>query len=613
LEEKVVIGYKVDDKIIDTQTAKELGVSGEEIYFDDSEDSLEIIRHSTAHLMAQAIKQLYPEAKFYVGPTVEDGFYYDFKVDKPISDKELKDIEKAMKKLLNKKYDIEKTSYKREEAEEKFKDDELKQAVMQNIPDDTLSVYKQGDFEDLCRGPHVPNIKYLKNFKILKVAGAYLGGDQSNEMLTRVYGTAFATKEALKDYLFMIEEAKKRDHRKLGNELKLFTFDETIGAGLPIWLPNGARLRSKLEHLLYKAHRQRGYQPVRAPEILKSEAWKISGHYDNYGENMYFTQINEGDDENPKITEYGIKPMNCVGHIKIYQNELRSYRDLPLKFFEYGVVHRHEMSGALHGLFRVREFTQDDAHIYCMPSQIKENVLEVLGFVDDIMKSFGFNYELEISTKPEKAIGEEAIWDEATQGLKDALDESGISYGIDEGGGAFYGPKIDIKIRDSLKRKWQCGTIQVDFNLPERFVLEYTDENNEKARPVMLHRAILGSFERFIGILTEHCAGEYPFFIAPTQVIIVPIADAHLEYAKTIQDELNMMEIDSEISSKNESLNKRIRNAEKQRVPMILVLGDEEVANNTVALRDRRERKQYNLTKEEFYNKIKEKMNEVHF
>ena len=613
MEEKIVIGYKVDDKIYDTQSAKELGISGEKIYLDDSLEALEIIRHSTAHLMAQAIKELYPEAKFYVGPVVEDGFYYDFKVDTPISDKEVKEIEKRMKKLLNKKYDIEKSSMPRSEAESKFQADELKQAVMKNITDDTLSVYKQGDFEDLCRGPHVPNIKYLKNFKLLKVAGAYLEGDQSKEMLTRVYGTAFATKEALKDYLFMLEEAKKRDHRKLGNELKLFTFDESIGAGLPLWLPNGARLRAKLENLLYKAHRKRGYEPVRGPELLKSEAWKISGHYDNYGENMYFTQINEGDEENPKVVEYGIKPMNCVGHIKIYQSELRSYRDLPLKFFEYGVVHRHEMSGALHGLFRVREFTQDDAHIYCMESQIKDNVLEVLSFVDEIMKTFGFEYELEISTKPDKAIGDEKIWDVATQGLKDALDESGIEYGIDEGGGAFYGPKIDIKIRDSLKRKWQCGTIQVDFNLPERFVLEYTDANNEKSRPVMIHRAILGSFERFIGILTEHCAGEFPFFIAPTQVVIVPIADSHLEYAKTLQSELRALEVDSEISSKNESLNKKIRTAEKQRVPMIVVVGDDEVANGTVALRDRRERVQENLTKEEFYNKIKEKLNEVQF
>jgi len=613
LEEKIVIGYKVDDKIYDTQSAKELGISGDEIYLDDSLEALEIIRHSTAHLMAQAIKELYPEAKFYVGPVVEDGFYYDFKVDTPISDKEVKEIEKRMKKLLNKKYDIEKSSMPRSEAESKFQADELKQAVMKNITDDTLSVYKQGDFEDLCRGPHVPNIKYLKNFKLLKVAGAYLEGDQSKEMLTRVYGTAFATKEALKDYLFMLEEAKKRDHRKLGNELKLFTFDESIGAGLPLWLPNGARLRAKLENLLYKAHRKRGYEPVRGPELLKSEAWKISGHYDNYGENMYFTGINEGDEENPKVVEYGIKPMNCVGHIKIYQSELRSYRDLPLKFFEYGVVHRHEMSGALHGLFRVREFTQDDAHIYCMEDQIKDNVLEVLSFVDEIMQTFGFEYELEISTRPDKAIGDEKIWDIATQGLKDALDESGIEYGIDEGGGAFYGPKIDIKIRDSLKRKWQCGTIQVDFNLPERFVLEYTDANNEKSRPVMLHRAILGSFERFIGILTEHCAGEFPFFIAPTQVVIVPIADSHLEYAKTLQSELRALEVDSEISSKNESLNKKIRTAEKQRVPMIVVVGDDEVANGTVALRDRRERVQENLTKEEFYNKIKEKLNEVQF
>ena len=587
--------------------------NGENIYYNNEDVSLEIIRHSTAHLMAQAIKQLYKEAKFYVGPTVEDGFYYDFKVDTPISDKELKNIEKAMKKLLNKDQPIEKYFITKDEAIEKFADDHLKQAVIKNIPDDKLSIYKQGNFEDLCRGPHVPNTNILKNFKLTKVAGAYLGGDQKNEMLTRIYGVAFATAEALKDYLFMVEEAKKRDHRKLGQELKLFTFDETIGAGLPLWLPNGARLRSKLEQLLYKAHRVRGYEPVRAPEILKSEAWKISGHYENYGENMYFTSINEGDEENDKIVEYGIKPMNCVGHIKIYQSEPRSYKDLPIKYFEYGVVHRHEMSGSLHGLFRVREFTQDDAHIYCMPSQIKENVLEVLSFVDDIMKTFGFNYELMISTKPEKAIGSDEMWDSAVDGLKDALDGSGIAYSIDEGGGAFYGPKIDIKINDSLKRKWQCGTIQVDFNLPERFMLEYSDKNNGTQQPVMLHRAILGSFERFIGILIEHCAGEFPFFIAPTQVVIIPIADTHLEYAKILKKELMLMDIDAEISSKNESLNKRVRVAEKQRVPMLLIIGDEEVANESVALRDRRERTQSSLSKKDFYKLVEEKLNEVHF
>jgi len=611
--EENLIGIKKGEEIYDLQTAGEQNIEGEKIFYDNSPQALEIIRHSTAHLMAQAIKSLYPEAKFFVGPVIEDGFYYDFRTNEPLNDTDLKKIEKKMKDLIKKKYPIEKRHYSREEIEKKFGDDDLKQEVLKRIEDDTLTTYIQGDFEDLCRGPHVPNTKFLHNFKLTRVAGAYLGGDSSKEMLTRVYGTAFADKESLKEYLLFIEEAKKRDHRKLGRELKLFTFDESIGAGLPLWLPNGARLRSRLETLLYGAHRKRGYEPVRGPELLKSEAWKKSGHYDNYGENMYFTGINEGDDENPKIVEYGIKPMNCVGHIKIYQNELRSYRDLPLKFFEYGVVHRHEMSGALHGLFRVREFTQDDAHIYCTPDQIKENVIEVLEFVDDIMQSFGFEYELEISTKPEKAIGDDKIWDISIQGLKDALDANGISYGIDEGGGAFYGPKIDIKIKDSLKRKWQCGTIQIDFNLPERFELEYTDEHNEKARPVMIHRAILGSFERFIGILTEHVAGEFPFFIAPTQVIVVPISDVHLKYAKKLQEELIAMRIDAEVSAKNESLNKRIRIAEKQRVPLIVVVGDDEVENESVAVRDRRNRERYTLKKEEFYKLVKEKMNEVHF
>ncbi len=605
MEEKVVIGYKKDGIIYDTQTAKDAQTKGEEIYFDNSPEALEIIRHSTAHLMAQAIKSLYLDAKFFVGPNVEDGFYYDFKTKEKISDSDLKAIEKKMKELIKKKFEITKETYSRDEIEQKFGNDELKQAVLSRIEDDTLTTYKQGDFEDLCRGPHVPNTKYLHNFKLTRIAGAYLGGDEKNEMLTRIYGTAFADKESLKEYLALVEEAKKRDHRKIGSDLKLFTFDEEVGAGLPIWLPNGARLRSKLEALLFKAHRKRGYQPVRGPEILKSEVWKVSGHYQNYGENMYFTTIDD--------IEYGIKPMNCLGHIKVYQDDIRSYRDLPLKFFEYGVVHRHEMSGAMHGLFRVREFTQDDAHIFCTPDQIKENVLEVLGFVDDIMKSFGFTYTMEVSTKPDKAIGDDKVWEIATQGLKDALDENGLEYGVDEGGGAFYGPKIDIKILDSLKRKWQCGTIQVDFNLPERFVLEYTNENNEKSQPVMIHRAILGSFERFIGILIEHTAGEFPFFIAPTQVVIVPIADSHLEYAKKIGSDLASIEIDYEISSKNESLNKRIRTAEKQRVPMIIVLGDEEVANEKIAVRDRRKREQYNLSKEEFYTLIKEKMDEVHF
>ncbi|EHP2108433.1 threonine--tRNA ligase [Campylobacter jejuni] len=601
--EKEVIAYLDNETIIDSQSVKNTNLK--EIYFDNSKESLEVIRHSCAHLMAQAIKNLYPEAKFFVGPVIEDGFYYDFRVESKIGEEDLVKIEKKMKELAEAKIEISKYEITKNEALAKFQNDDLKQEVLLRIPDGAVSIYKQGEFEDLCRGPHVPNTKFLRFFKLTRVAGAYLGGDEKREMLTRIYGTAFADKESLKEYLTIIEEAKKRDHRKLGTELKLFTFDDEIGGGLPIWLSNGARLRSKLEHILYKIHRLRGYEPVRGPELLKADAWKISGHYANYKENMYFTQIDE--------QEYGIKPMNCVGHIKIYQSDVRSYRDLPLKFFEYGVVHRHEKSGVLHGLFRVREFTQDDAHIFCMPSQIKEQVLEILAFVDNLMKLFDFSYEMEISTKPEKAIGDDEIWEVATKALKEALDEQGLKYGIDEGGGAFYGPKIDIKITDALKRKWQCGTIQVDFNLPSRFKLEYTDSDNEKKQPVMLHRAILGSFERFIGILTEHCAGEFPFFIAPTAVGIVPIGEAHIAYAKEIQKELLELNIDSEVYEKNESLSKKIRTAEKQKLPMILVLGDDEVAKRSVALRDRRAKEQKNLSLNEFIKLVKEKMSEVHF
>lgn len=601
--EKEVIAYLDNETIIDSQSVKNTNLK--EIYFDNSKESLEVIRHSCAHLMAQAIKSLYPEAKFFVGPVIEDGFYYDFRVESKIGEEDLVKIEKKMKELAEAKIEILKYEITKNEALAKFQNDDLKQEVLLRIPDGAVSIYKQGEFEDLCRGPHVPNTKFLRFFKLTRVAGAYLGGDEKREMLTRIYGTAFADKESLKEYLTIIEEAKKRDHRKLGTELKLFTFDDEIGGGLPIWLSNGAKLRSKLEHMLYKIHRLRGYEPVRGPELLKADAWKISGHYANYKENMYFTQIDE--------QEYGIKPMNCVGHIKIYQSDVRSYRDLPLKFFEYGVVHRHEKSGVLHGLFRVREFTQDDAHIFCMPSQIKEQVLEILAFVDNLMKLFDFSYEMEISTKPEKAIGDDEIWEIATKALKEALDEQGLKYGIDEGGGAFYGPKIDIKITDALKRKWQCGTVQVDFNLPSRFKLEYTDSDNEKKQPVMLHRAILGSFERFIGILTEHCAGEFPFFIAPTAVGIVPIGEAHIAYAKEIQKELLELNIDSEVYEKNESLSKKIRIAEKQKLPMILVLGDHEVVKRSVALRDRRAKEQKNLSLDEFIKLVKEKMSEVHF
>lgn len=599
------IAIKHNGEIIDLQTAKEMGFEGEQIVLDNSAESLEVLRHSTAHLMAQAIKSLYPDAKFFVGPNVKEGFYYDFKTSSEIGESDLKKIENEMLNIAKKKQTIEKYEISMAEAKEKFKDDHLKLFVMQRIPSDTVSIYKQGDFEDLCRGPHLPNIGLIRYFKLTKIAGAYLGGDSNNEMLTRIYGIAFADKEALKAHFEMIAEAEKRDHRKLGAEMKMFTFREEVGAGFPIWLPAGGRLRSRLESLLFKAHRKRGYEPVRGPEMLRSDLWKVSGHYQNYGENMYFTNIDE--------LEFGVKPMNCVGHIKVYEEDLHSYRDLPLKYFEYGVVHRHEMTGALHGLFRVREFTQDDAHIFCRADQIEEQIIEVVDFVDKIMSTFGFNYKMMLSTKPEKAVGDDAVWEISTQALRSAMEKNSLVYEVDEGGGAFYGPKIDIKITDAIGREWQCGTIQLDFNLPARFELEYNGESNDKIQPVMIHRAILGSFERFIGILTEHYAGEFPMFIAPTQVAIVPIASTHNDYAKELSDKLIDLGADSEIYSKNDSLNKRVRTAEKTRVPMIVILGDEEVASKSVAIRDRRTREQYNLSEEEFLALIKTKINEVNF
>ena len=602
MEEEIFAYLDVDGNIVDIQTAQEQGVPNSTLAFGNTPQALEVIRHSTAHLMAQAIKELFTNAKFFVGPVVDEGFYYDFRVDEKISDDDLKKIEKKMKELIKKRHKIEKYEITKSEALEKFADDDLKLAVLSRIPDEKVSIYKQGDFEDLCRGPHAPALRFLHNFKLTRLAGAYLGGDENAEMLNRIYGIAFADKESLKEHLKMIEEAKKRDHRKLGSELELFTFDEESGAGLPFWMPKGARLRAKLEDILFKAHRRRGYEPVRGPEILKAQMWHTSGHYACYGENMYLTEIDG--------QEYGIKPMNCIGHIQIFKQSGKSYRDLPIKYFEYGVVHRHEKSGVLHGLLRVREFTQDDAHIFCTPEQIKDEVIEVVEFVDAVMKKFDFNYTMEVSTKPEKAIGDDEVWELATQGLKDALNENSIPFGVDEGGGAFYGPKIDVKITDALGRKWQCGTIQVDFNLPERFGVEYVAEDNTRKQPVMIHRAILGSFERFIAILTEHYAGEFPFFIAPTQIIFVPISDTHIEYAKELQSLLIEEGIDSEIYSKNDSLNKRIRLAEKQRVPFVAIIGDEEVKNRAIAIRDRRVKEQYNLTQEELMVKLIEQLKE---
>ncbi|GAA8898188.1 threonine--tRNA ligase [Helicobacter pylori] len=608
-----LIAVYQDEQIIDLESAKVLGLSdgikalkgSEPIYFDDSPLALEVIRHSCAHLLAQSLKALYPDAKFFVGPVVEEGFYYDFKTSSKISEEDLPKIEAKMKEFAKSKLAITKEALTREQALERFKGDELKHAVMSKISGDIFGVYKQGEFEDLCKGPHLPNTRFLNHFKLTKLAGAYLGGDENNEMLIRIYGIAFATKEGLKDYLFQIEEAKKRDHRKLGVELGLFSFDDEIGAGLPLWLPKGARLRKRIEDLLSKALLLRGYEPVKGPEILKSDVWKISGHYDNYKENMYFTTIDE--------QEYGIKPMNCVGHIKVYQSALHSYRDLPLRFYEYGVVHRHEKSGVLHGLLRVREFTQDDAHIFCSFEQIQSEVSAILDFTHKIMQAFDFSYEMELSTRPAKSIGDDKVWEKATNALKEALKEHRIDYKIDEGGGAFYGPKIDIKITDALKRKWQCGTIQVDMNLPERFKLAFTNEHNHAEQPVMIHRAILGSFERFIAILSEHFGGNFPFFVAPTQIALIPINEDHYVFALKLKEALKKRDIFVEVLDKNDSLNKKVRLAEKQKIPMILVLGNEEVETEILSIRDREKQAQYKMPLKEFLNMVESKMQEVSF
>ncbi len=611
-----IIGYKYNDKIIDLQSTKEFGIESntnsaksctefKPIYFDNSKDALEIIRHSCAHLMAQAIKALYPDAKFFVGPVVDEGFYYDFKTSCKIGEDDLIVIEKKMKEIAKSAHKIIKSTLTRAQAESRFKNDELKMAVISRINSDDLSIYTQGDFEDLCRGPHLPSTKFLHSFKLTKLAGAYLGGDENAEMLIRIYGIAFADKDSLNAYITQLEEAKKRDHRKIGQEMGLFSFDDEIGAGLPIWLPAGARLRRRLEELLTKALIMREYEPVRGPEILKSSVWKTSGHYDHYGENMYFTTIDD--------VEYGIKPMNCVGHIKVYQSAKRSYKELPLRFYEYGVVHRHEKSGVLHGLLRVREFTQDDAHIFCLPEQIESEVDNIIDFTHKIMQAFNFTYDMELSTRPKDSIGSQEIWESATQALENALKKNNIKYAIDEGGGAFYGPKIDIKITDAIGRRWQCGTIQVDMNLPERFRLEYINEDNASKQPVMIHRAILGSFERFIAILTEHFSGEFPFGIAPTQVIIIPISERQLIYARDIQIKLRQIGAYSEISHKNETLNKRIRTAEKQRVPMILVIGEKEVESKVLSIRDRRLKEQYTLPESAFIELVESKIREVSF
>lgn len=547
----------------------------------DSKEGLEILRHSTSHLMAQAVKKLYPKARFAIGPAIENGFYYDFEVDEPFSQEDLSKIESKMKEIISARLEVKRREMPREEAIRYFeeRDESYKVELLEEISDDIISCYQQGDFLDLCRGPHIPHTGHVKAFKLLSVAGAYWRGDESKPMLQRIYGTSFPDRDGLKQYLKFLEEARKRDHRRLGKDLDLFSFNDEVGAGMPIYHPKGALLRHILESFEKREHLRRGYQVVMGPTLLKTDLWKRSGHFDNYRENMYFTEIDE--------QSYGVKPMNCLAHMLIYKSRIRSYRDLPLRYFELGTVHRHEKSGVLHGLLRVRQFTQDDAHILCMPEQLHEEIQGIIDFVVEVMGIFGFAYEMEISTRPEKSIGTDEDWEKATAALVGALEGKGISYNVCEGDGAFYGPKIDVKLKDALDRKWQCATIQCDFTLPDRFDLTYVGADGHRHRPVMVHRVILGAVERFMGVLIEHYAGAFPLWLSPVQATIVTVTDSQVDFARKVWEELKGMGLRVELDDRNEKLGYKIREAQLQKVPYMLVIGDREVSAVGIAPRRR--------------------------
>lgn len=549
----------------------------------NSSEGLSVLRHSISHVMAEAVQKVFPGAKVSIGPSIEDGFYYDFEYIEPFTVDDFEKIEKRMKEITAADNPFVREELSREAAVKLFEErnENYKVELINDLPAEIteVSIYKQGSYIDLCRGPHIPSTGMIKAFKLLSVAGAYWRGNENNKMLQRIYGTGFATENELKDYLNLLEEAKKRDHRRLGRELDLFQVNEEAGAGLIIFHPKGMLLRYLIEEWEKKEHLKRGYDMVMGPQILKVDLWKKSGHFDHYRDNMYFTEVDE--------QVYGIKPMNCLAHMLIYKSKIRSYRDLPLRYFELGTVHRHEKTGVLHGLMRVRQFTQDDAHILCMPEQLNSEIRAIADFVNYAMGIFGFEYEVELSTRPEKSIGSDADWDLATSALENALKDNNIHYEVNEGDGAFYGPKIDFKLKDALKRKWQCATIQCDFTLPERFDLSYIGADGEKHRPVMLHRVILGAIERFMGVLIEHYAGAFPVWLSPTQCMLLTVTDKHIPYAQTVHDRLIASGIRSERYFENEKLGYKIRQAQMQKIPYMLVIGDKEVEAGAVAPRAR--------------------------
>ena len=595
---KKVLAANVNGELTDLR--EEL-VDGSEVAFLTFEEDggKHTLRHTASHVMAQAVKRLWPEAKLAIGPAIDKGFYYDIDMEHTLTPEDLTKIEKEMSRIVKENLPITKSVMSRKEAIEFFKskNEDYKVELIEDLPEDAvISCYAQGDFVDLCAGPHVVSTGKVKAFKLQSIAGAYWRGDEKNKMLQRIYGTAFEKKEELDAYLHMLEEAAKRDHRKLGKELGLFVIKEE-GPGFPFFLPKGMALRNELENFWREVHHDFEYDEIRTPIILNKHLWETSGHWEHYRENMYTTII---DDE-----EYAIKPMNCPGGILVYQNEMHSYRDLPLRYAELGLVHRHELSGALHGLFRVRAFTQDDAHVFMLPEQMQSELMKVIELFDRIYSQFGLKYHVELSTKPDNAMGDDAIWEAATEALRNAIEAKGIDYVINPGDGAFYGPKLDYHIEDSLGRTWQCGTIQLDMNLPERFNVEYIGEDGQKHRTIMIHRACFGSMERFIGILTEHYAGAFPTWMAPVQVKVLPISEKHVEYANQLAKQMRHDYVRVEVDNRNEKIGYKIRQAQMEKVPYMLVVGDKEMEDNSVNVRKHGGDELGTVPFDEFFNSIK--------
>jgi len=562
--------------------------AGVRIVTDKSPEALDVLRHSAGHVMAEAVKDLFPTARFGIGPAIEDGFYYDFDVDRPFTPEDLEAIEARMREIVAEELPFVRGELDRLEALDAFAAQPYKHELIEDLPEgEAISTYTQGAFTDLCRGPHVPHTGWIKAFKLTKVAGAYWRGDSDRPMLQRIYGTAWFTQKDLDAYLTRVEEAEKRDHRRLGRELDLFHFDEMAGSGLVLYHPKGARVLHELIEWLSDDLYRRGYVEIRTPHVYRAEVWKTSGHWDFYRDNMYPFKVDEGEGKEP--SDYAVKPMNCPGAVLVYAADPRSYRDLPMRLFEFGTVYRHEKSGVVHGLMRARGFTQDDAHIFCTGEQIVPEVKAMLDLVKYIMDTFGFEYSAEVSTKPEKAVGSDEGWELATRALMTALEEWGLPYQINEGDGAFYGPKIDIKVKDAIGRIWQLSTIQVDFNFPERFDLTYRTAENTEERPYMLHRAIFGSMERFFGILIEHTAGSLPMWLAPVQALVIPISDRHLDYAHEVKAALDRAKIRTEVAEDSEPMRVKIAKAQQQKVPYMLVVGDKEIEAGEIGVRDRTE------------------------